>query len=193
MAQAAHARYTFDDYLEIEEDSGVKHEFVNGQILAMSGGTPNHAGITTNVSRLIGNSLEGRPCRVFSPDLRIRVLTTGIGTYADVAVICGKIELDPADPKKHTALNPRLLVEVLSPSTEDYDRGDKLGHYKLIPSLAEVVLVAHDRREVEVVRREEDGSWSRHISRDGETVRLESVGCDLPVAEIYRDPLAPQR
>lgn len=189
MAQAAHARYTFDDYLRVEDDSAVKHEFVNGQILAMSGGTPAHAGVTSNVSRLLGNALDGQPCRVFSPDLRVRVAATGIGTYADVTVICGKVELDPADPKRHTALNPRVLVEVLSPSTEDYDRGDKLGHYKLIPSLAEVVLIAHDRREVEVVRREPDGSWSRHISRDGEAVHLASLGCDLPVSAIYLDPL----
>ena len=82
------------------------------------------------------------------------------------------------------------LVEVLSPSTEDYDRGDKLGNYKQIPSLDEVMFVAHDRREVEIVRRETDGSWSRHVSRDNETVRLISLGCELSVAKLYRDPLA---
>lgn len=189
MAQAAHARYTFDDYLRVEEDSAVKHEFIGGQILATSGGTPAHAGITSNVARLLGNALEGRQCRVFSPDLRLRVPATGIGTYADVTVICGKVELDPADPKKHTALNPRVLVEVLSPSTEDYDRGDKLGHYKLIPSLAEVVFIAHDRHEVEVVRREPDGSWSRHLSREDDLVQLTSIGCSLSVTAIYLDPL----
>jgi len=189
MAQAAHARYTFDDYLQVEQDSAVKHEFVDGRILAMSGGTPAHAGITSNVARLLGNALEGRPCRVFSPDLRVRVAATGIGTYADVTVICGKVELDAADPKQHTALNPRVLVEVLSPSAEDYDRGDKLGHYKRIESLAEVVFVAHDRREVEVVRREPDGSWSRHIARDGDDVQLASLGCALSVSAIYLDPL----
>ena len=86
-------------------------------------------------------------------------------------------------------MNPKVLVEVLSPSTEDYDRGEKLGNYKLIPSLAEVVLVAHDRREVEVVRREADGSWSRQIEKPGEVVMLTSLGCELPVDEIYRDPL----
>jgi Uma2 family endonuclease len=109
---------------------------------------------------------------------------------ADVTVICGRIELDPADPKCHTALNPTLIVEVLSPSTENYDRGDKLGNYKLIPSLAEVVMVPHDRHEVEVVRRESDGSWSRHIARAEGTVELVSLGCALSVPEIYRDPLA---
>jgi Uma2 family endonuclease len=190
MAPPAHHRFTFDDYLRIEEDSGTKHEFAAGQIYAMSGGTPEHAGVTANITRLLGNALDGKPCRVFSPDLRVRVRETGLGTYADVTVVCGAIDLDPEDRKGHTALNPKVLVEVLSPSTEDYDRGDKLGNYKLIPSLMEVVLVAHDRREVEVVRREADGSWSRHIARDGEVAALVALDCELPVAEIYRDPLA---
>ncbi len=190
MAHAAHHRFTFDEYLRVEEDSGTKHEFVSGSVYAMSGGTPEHAGITANVARLLGNALEGRPCRVFSPDLRVRVQASGLGTYADVTVICGQLEYDPADPKRHTALNPKLVVEVLSPSTEDYDRGEKLGSYKQIPSLEEVVLIAHDRREVEVVRREPDGSWSRQIAGDDDRVRLTSLGCELAVSEIYRDPLA---
>ena len=190
MVHAAHHRFTFDEYLRVEEDSGTKHEFVAGQVYAMSGGTPEHAGVTANLTRLLGNALAGKPCRVFSPDLRIRVQATGVGTYADVAIICGQLELDPSDPKRHTALNPKVLVEVLSPSTEDYDRGEKLGNYKQIPSLNEVMLVAHDRREVEIVRRESDGTWSRHIARDGDTVQLSSIGCDLSVAQIYEDPLS---
>jgi Uma2 family endonuclease len=194
VAQAIHHRFSFEEYVRFEEDCGAKHEFVGGNVYAMSGGTPEHAAITANMARLLGNALDQRaleqkPCRVYSPDLRVRVAATGLGTYADVTVICGHLELDPADPKRHTALNPKLIVEVLSPSTEDYDRGDKLGNYKLIPSLSEVVLVAHDRREVEIVRREDDGSWSRHIARAGDSVDLESLGCALSVAEIYRDPL----
>jgi Uma2 family endonuclease len=190
MAQAVHHRFTFEEYLRLEEDSGTKHEFVAGNVFAMAGGTPEHAAITANVARLLGNALEQKPCRVFSPDLRVRVAATGLGTYPDVTVICGQLELDMADLKQHTVLNPKVVVEVLSPSTEDYDRGDKLGNYKQIPSLQEVLLVAHDRREVEVVRREADGSWSRHIARPSEAARLLSIGCELPVSEIYRDPLA---
>jgi Uma2 family endonuclease len=190
MSQAAPHRLGFDDYLRIEEDSGTKHEFLNGQVFAMSGGTPDHARVTLNVGASLKQALRGKPCTVYSPDLRVRVLATGLGTYPDATVICGKVELDPADRKGHTALNPRVLVEVLSRSTEDYDRGDKLGSYKQIPSLEEVVLVAHDRREVEVVRRESDGSWSRHVAGDGQTVVLASLGCEITVAEIYEDPLA---
>jgi Uma2 family endonuclease len=189
VASALHHRFTFDEYIRLEEESGVRHEFARGQIFAMSGGTPEHAGVTANIARLLGNGLQGKPCRVFSPDLRVRVRATGLGTYADVTVVCGKIELEEEDPKGHTALNPRVLVEVLSPSTEDYDRGDKLGNYKLIPSLEEVVLVAHDRREVEVVRREVDGSWSRSIAGPGDVVCLTSIACTLVVSEIYANPL----
>jgi Uma2 family endonuclease len=118
------------------------------------------------------------------------VKATGLLTYADATVICGRVELDPSDPKKHTVANPRVLVEVLIPSTEDYDRGEKLGQYKHIPSLQEVVLVAHDRREVEIIRRERDGSWSRHVAREHDSAALTSIGCELAVADIYRDPLA---
>lgn len=189
MVQTAHHRFTFREYLQIEADSAIKHEFVAGQVLAMSGGSPDHAGVTANIARLLGNRLDGKPCRVFSPDLRVRVLATGFASYADVTVICGALELDPEDPKGHTAVNPKVLIEVLSPSTEDYDRGEKLGNYKRIPSLAEVIFVAFNRREVETVRRESDGSWSRHIAHDGGAVQLLSLGCELPVAEIYRDPL----
>jgi Uma2 family endonuclease len=192
MVAAAHHRFTFDAYLTIEEDSGIKHEFLDGRVSAMSGGTPARAAVSMNVGTLLNNALRGKPCNTYSSDLRIRVQATGLGTYPDVSVVCGRLELDPEDHKGHTVVNPRVLVEVLSPSTEDYDRGEKLGHYKKIPSLQEVVLVAHDRREIEIVRREADGSWSREIARDGEVVRLRSIECELPVREVYRDLLAPQ-
>jgi Uma2 family endonuclease len=161
----------------------MKLEFLDGQVWAMSGGTPEHARITTNIATLLSAALRDQPCAVYSADLRVRSKETGLGTYADVTVICGSVELDPEDPKRHTATNPSAIVEVLSPSTEDYDRGAKLEHYKTIESLREIVLVAYDRREIEVVRREEDGSWSRHIARS-ETVELAAVGVELPLAEV---------
>ena len=190
MSQAAHHRFTFAEYVALEEHSGTKHEFLGGLVSAMSGGSPEHAAVTVNVATLLSNALRGKPRRTYSSDLRVRVQATGLATYPDVTVICGHLEIDPEDPRKHTALNPQIVVEILSPSTEDYDRGEKLGHYKTIPTVAEVVLVAHDRHEVEIVRREADGSWSREIVRSGEVARLESIDSELPVAEIYRDPLA---
>jgi Uma2 family endonuclease len=189
VVQSSHPRFGFGDYVELEETSTVKHEYLGGQVYAMAGGTPEHAGVTANVLRLLGNALHGKPCRVYSPDLRVRVKATGLVSYADASVICGAIELDADDRKSHTALNPTLLVEVLSPSTEDYDRGEKLGHYKQIPSLREVLLIAHDRREVEIVRREPDGSWSRSIAGAGTQARLASIDCALAVDDLYYDPL----
>jgi Uma2 family endonuclease len=124
---------------------------------------------------------------VFSSDLRVRVRATGLATYPDVTVICGQLELDPEDPKGHTATNPVLVVEVLSPSTEAYDRGEKLEHYRQIPSLQEVVLVHHESRHVEVWRRA-GGGWTPTAYDQGE-VDLRSVNTRLPIGEIYRNPL----
>jgi Uma2 family endonuclease len=190
MRHVSRPRFTFEAYLELEEGADVKHEFLGGHAWAMAGGSPEHARIAVNVAALLAGVLRGRPCAVFSSDLRVRVRATGLATYPDVTVVCGALEADPEDRRGHTVTNPLVLVEVLSASTEDYDRGEKLGHYKLIDSLNEVMLIAHDRREVELVRREPDGSWSRRIARDGEAVLLSALGCELPVAEIYRDPLA---
>jgi Uma2 family endonuclease len=189
MASATHHRFSFAEYVELVADKGVKLEFLDGQVWAMSGGTPDHARVTANVSTLLATALRGRPCAVYSPDLRVRSTATGLATYADVTVICGKVELDPEDAKRHTALNPRVLVEVLSPSTEEYDRGAKLDHYETIPALEEIVLVAHDKREVVIVRRAPGGVWSRDVVSEAGVARSVALGVDLPLAEIYRDPL----
>ena len=107
-----------------------------------------------------------------------------------MSVVCGRLELDPEDVKGHTVTNPRVLVEVSSPPADAYDRGDKLAHYQSITSVEEVVFVAQERREVDVVRRERDGTRSRHVFRDGESVALRSLECELPAALIYRDASA---
>lgn len=190
MSSAARQFFSFDEYVDLEEMARVKHEYLAGQVWAMSGGSPAHARVSANLTALLNRALVDRPCGTFSADLRVRATKTGLGTYPDVTVICGKLEFDPDDRRGHTATNPRVLVEVLSPSTEAYDRGEKLAHYQTIDSLAEVVLVAHDRKQIEVVRREPDGSWSRLVAGAGGVARLESLGVELLVDEIYRDPLA---
>lgn len=190
MGRPARQHFTFDEYLLLEEIAEVKHEFRDGEVWAMVGGSPEHAAIIGNVTTLLNVQLRGQRCRVHSTELRVRVKATGPGTYPDVTVICGRLERDPDDRTGHSAINPRVVVEVLSPSTEEYDRGEKLSHDQAIPSLDEVVLVAHDRPEIEVVRREADGMWSRHVAGAGQLARLASVACDLSVAEVYRDPLA---
>lgn len=131
--------------------------------------------------------LRGKGCRVHSSDLRIRVLETGLVTYPDVSVVCARAELDPES--RLTVVNPTVLVEVLSPGTAAYDRGEKLANYQRIPSLRDVVLVAHDERLVEVWHRDAAGAWTRREARSG-VIAIESIGCTLDVAEVYRDELA---
>lgn len=189
MVAPVRQRFDFEAYVLLEEDSPIKHEFLDGLVWAMAGGSPDHAGIAANITRVLGNQLVGRRCRVFTSDLRIRVKATGLATYPDVTVVCGQLELDPDDPKHHTVTNPKVLVEVLSPSTEDYDRGEKLDHYRQIASLEMVLLVAHDARRVEVWRRTDTG-WANDAVPDGGTIAVEPIECQLSVAEIYRDPLA---
>jgi Uma2 family endonuclease len=187
MVASAHHHFTFDDYLRVEEDSVIRHEFLDGRIWAMAGGTPEHAAVCANVIALLSAGLGDRRCRVYTTDLRIRVQATGLATYPDVSVICDRPELDPADPKRHTAVNPKLLVEVLSPSTQDYDCGEKLEHYQQIASLEEVVFVHHDSRKL-VVWRRTGGRWAATEHVDG-TISL-ALGCELSVTAVYRDPMA---
>jgi Uma2 family endonuclease len=189
VTTVARQHFTFADYVQLEETSKVKHEFLEGQVWAMAGGSPDHTAIAINVATLLNNGLRNRPCRVFGSDLRIRVKQTGLGTYPDVSVVCGRLELDPDDPQQQTVINPRVIVEVLSPTTEAYDRGEKLSHYKRIASLEEIVLVAYDERRLEVWHRDGD-RWRLDVAHGTQSMTLRSVGCDLPLDEVYRDPLA---
>jgi Uma2 family endonuclease len=187
---SARQRFTFDDYLALEETSQARHEFLGGSVWAMAGGTPEHAAVCANLVAVLSNALRGRRCRVFTSDVRIRVLATGLATYPDATVVCERLETDPEDPKGHTLVNPQVIVEVLSPSTEDYDRGEKLAHYKQISSLREIVLVAHDEPRLELWRREAD-RWILEVVRGNDVAALPSCRCALDLAEVYRNPLAP--
>lgn len=190
MALLARQPYSFDDYVELEASSTTKHEFLDGEVWAMAGGSVEHAAVAANIVGLLRQALTGRPCRVFTSDLRIRVKATGLATYPDVSVICDQVQLDPDDRKGHTAINPSLLVEVLSPSTEVYDRGEKLVHYKRIESLQEIVLVAHDVRRLDLWRRTKSG-WTQLTFKPGEAATLSSLhDIELPVDDVYFDPLA---
>jgi Uma2 family endonuclease len=183
VAPRGQRRYTFDDYLGVEEMSSVRHEYLNGEIFAMAGGTPEHAALSAALVVLLGKRLEGGPCRPYSSDLRIRVRETGLATYADASVICGEPARDPESPTHVT--NPSIVVEVLSRSTEDYDRGEKREHYQRSQSLREYVLVSQDRRQVEVFSRGSGGAWDHRIRRAGESFELPSVGARVAVDELY--------
>jgi Uma2 family endonuclease len=155
---------------------------------AKAGGTADHAAVTVNVSTQLATQLRRRPCRVFSSDFRIRSKATGLGTYPDLSVISGKIQFDSADASRTTATNPKVLVEVLSPSAEAYDRGEKLDHYKKIPALEEIVLVAPATRTIEIWRRGKAG-W-RVTKVDSGVATLTSVDVERSITETFRDPLA---
>ncbi len=173
--------------MRIEEAARLKHEYFEGAIYAMAGGTPEHAAIASNVITMLTNELRGSGCRVHSADLRVRVRASGLVTYPDITVICGPFEGDADDPS--TATNPRLIVEVLSPSTAAYDRGEKLAHYKRIESLQAVILVAYDSEQIEAYQRLDGTEWSRATAGPGESTTVPAVGCSFDVDEVYRDEL----
>jgi len=189
MATTPHARpihhHTYEAYLEHESGSNVKHEFLDGEIYAMAGGSRQHAALAVAVSAALYQQLRGKPCVVHSSDLKVRVTATGLATYPDVTVICGPPEEDRLS--RHVVLNPTFVVEVTSPSTEEWDRGEKLDHYKQIPGLQGCLLVSHREASLEVVHRERDGSWLSRVAGPGETLSVPSLGCVLSVDDLYRD------
>jgi Uma2 family endonuclease len=181
---------TLDAYLDGEQRSEIKHEYLRGEVYAMAGGTPEHAALAMAVGAALTTALAGRKCRVFSSDLRVRVEATDLSTYPDLTVICGRFEHAAADP--NAATNPTLIVEVLSDSTEAYDRGEKFAHYRRLPSLREYLLVSQREPRLEAYRRNAAGEWVLSEAGAGEVLVLASLeGVRLETDAIYRDPLAP--
>lgn len=176
-------RYDYDEYVRLADQSNVKLEWFRGQIFAMGGGTPAHAALHAEVIAALTVQLRGTTCRVFSSELRVHVLEANVATYPDVTILCGPRRLDPAD--KNAVVDATALVEILSPSTEEYDRGAKFDAYKKLPSLTHYVLVAQSERRIEVWRRGAAGEWSCEAALDGQTARLAAVGATLDVRALY--------
>ncbi|WP_437507153.1 Uma2 family endonuclease [Sorangium sp. So ce1099] len=189
VAPAHRIHYTYAEYLALEASSNVKHEYLDGQIYAMAGGTPEHAALAAAVIGLLFPELRRGRCRAYDADLRVRVPSTGLATYPDVTVVCGPLERDAEDGQAVT--NPTLIVEVLSRSTEEYDRGDKFDHYKNLTSLRQYVLVSHRERSVEIWTRGVDGVFSPSIAREGDVAVLVSIGAQLDVRELYEAAAEP--
>jgi Uma2 family endonuclease len=186
-------RYTYADYVAIERDSPLKHEFLDGEIYAMAGGSEEHSALAAEVLRVLGNAVGDRPCRVHTSDLRIYVEAVGLATFPDGSVICGPLQQHTPSPEA-TALNPAVLVEVTSDASEEYDTGPKLEAYRTIPSLREVVIVSHRERRIVVHgRREEEKteSWDARVAISGGRVTVESLGASLVVDDIYRRSAIP--
>jgi Uma2 family endonuclease len=185
MSVPARRYLSTEEYLEIEREAEVRSEYLDGEMFAMAGGSPTHNQIVGNVIIAVGIRVRGRGCRVYPSDQRISTPATGLYTYPDTAVVCGPPEF--RGPHGDTLLNPVLIFEVLSPSTEGYDRGVKFTHYQSLASLQEYVLIAQDRPSVGRFHRQEGGTaWVYEESSDlAGSLRLASLGCDLPLAEIY--------
>src|SRR5271157_3156772 len=175
---------TEEQYLEIERSAESKSEFFAGETFAMAGAGAAHNQLVWNLILEVGPFLGSRSCRGFPNDMRVRVSSTGLYTYPDVVVVCGEPQF--LDDRRDTLLNPTLIVEVLSPSTEAYDRGLKFENYRSLPSLEEYLLIAADRIHIDRYTRRPDGQWLlTSASKPEETLDLESVGCRLAVADLY--------
>ena len=174
-----------EEYLAMERQALEKHEYYNGEIFLMSGSGYRHNKICSNISFSLMGSLKSRNCDVIHADLCVHIPATGLYTYPDIAIVCGQPEFF-ADGHIDTLLNPKVIIEVLSPSTESYDRGAKFDHYKTIDSLKEYVLVWQDKRRAARYTRRDDDSWVlTDLIGDDAAIELVSVGCSLSMNDIY--------
>jgi Uma2 family endonuclease len=174
---------TPEEYLAWERTSEQKHEFFQGEVFAMAGTTFEHNLIVGNLVRLLGNALKDSPCRVCPSDLRVKIPATGLYTYPDVTVVCQHPEFE--DDHRDTLLNPQVIIEVLSDTTEAYDRGKKFQHYRSIPSLKNYILIPQKEILIEHYTPYQDGFWLWRDILPGRQLKIESIGCEIPVDEIY--------
>ncbi len=176
-------QYTLDEYFELERTMREKHEFFLGEIFAMGRASEAHNLIVANVLGELRQYLRGKPCRVYPSDMRVKVSLSGLYTYPDVVVVCGQPQIEPPGD---TLFNPTLLVEALSESSEAYDRGKKSEQYRTLASLTDYLLIAQDRTLVEHYSRQPGERWLLHAAtRLEDTVAISSLGCELPLSEVY--------
>jgi len=186
LAAGQPRHHTVEEYLRLEKDSTERHEYRDGEIVAMAGGTYEHSLITANVIGGLWNRLQGKPCRVFESNLRVRIARSVLYSYPDAMILCGPPQFDPQDASRMTVLNPRVVIEVLLPSTEAFDRGQKFDRYRQTESLEEYVLVVQDRPDVQSFFRQADGTWVFTAAAGVDSaIRLRCLGVDLPLSEVY--------
>jgi Uma2 family endonuclease len=187
MTQSLHNRtdFTIAKYLELEAKADGRHEFHNGEILAMAGGTDSHSAIIVNVAGELRNRLRGKPCRAFESNLSIYIPEYNNFVYPDVSVICGPLERAPHDRESRSATNPRVIVEVAPDNASRHERGTKLRSYISLSSLQQCVLIDQDQARVEVLTRQPNG-WLHSFYNGLDAVApLQSIGIELPLAEVY--------
>jgi Uma2 family endonuclease len=176
--------YSIEAYLELERKGPLKHEYYRGEIFALAGSSEAHNLIMTNILTALNVQLRNRPCKVYPSDMRLRIPQTGLYTYPDVSVVCGTPQFD--DKERDTLLNPIIVIEILSPSTERYDRGKKFQNYRTVSSLQEYLLVSQDEYHIEYYRNQNDGNWML-TSYDGiaATIKLKAIDCSLSLEDVY--------
>ena len=184
MGVTAQKMWTEDEYLALEADSEQKHELINGEVVAMAGGSVAHNLLGAQLARCLGNALFGRRCLVLSSDQRVMVAETGLYTYPDLTIVCGSPHRAPKSASAVT--NPILLVEVLSPDTELYDRGAKFAHYRHLASLQGYLLVAQDTPRLEYFHRMPSGQWLLTVAEAG-ALEVTCLGVVIDVAEVYQN------
>ncbi|ETX08524.1 Uma2 family endonuclease [Candidatus Entotheonella palauensis] len=183
MPSQAKTRLSVEEYLVIERQASCKSEYFDGEMFAMAGASRRHNLITLNMGAELRTQLQQRPCEVYSSDMRVKISRTGLYTYPDVVVVCDEPLFE--DAEVDTLLNPIVLVEVLSPSTADYDRGGKFEHYRTLPSLQGYLLVAQERCHVVHYTRQPDNTWLlAETSNIQDCIHLPSINCDLRLSEI---------
>jgi len=176
--------FTAEEYLALERQSEIRHEFLDGTVYAMSGGRRAHSAICFNLAVSIGSQLRGTPCTGHSSDMKVRAGDASLFAYPDLTIVCGEPILH--DDHGDVLLNPIVIFEVLSRSTEVYDRGEKFERYKTIETLTDYVLVSQDRARLEHFSRRPDGSWSlTEVDGLDASLGLASINCRLPLAEVY--------
>ncbi|HVG18323.1 MAG TPA: Uma2 family endonuclease [Blastocatellia bacterium] len=184
MASQTKPRYTPEEYLAIERNSEVKSEYFDGEIFAMGGASERDNLIVTNIVRELSLQMKGKPCKVYSNDMRVKIRSLRLYTYPDVVALCGQARFD--DEQKDTLLNPTVIIEVLSKSTEAYDRGEKFERYRKIDCLTEYLMVSQEKHHVDHFVRQPGNHWLlSEASNIDDTVQLSSINCFLALTEIY--------
>ena len=184
MSLQHQAKLTPEEYLALERTAECKSEYFAGEIFAMAGASERHVSIVANTMYLLVGQLKGRTCKAYANDMRLKVSPTGLYTYPDIIVVCGAPMF--ADDQKDTLLNPTVLIEVLSESTEAYDRGKKFDHYRTLASVSDYLLISQDQRKIEHFVRQSDHRWlfSAHVDLE-DVVEIASIACTLPVRDVY--------
>ncbi|MDX2040880.1 MAG: Uma2 family endonuclease [Acidobacteriota bacterium] len=187
MSAQPKMQYSLEEYFELDRKSDERLELWNGEIFSMSGVSREHATVEMNVSITLGARLRAKSCQLFPANVRIKVPSLPPYRYSDLSALCGKAQFEKIGGVD-TLINPSLIIEILSPSTEAYDRGDKFTYYKSIPSFCEYLLIAQHRPHISQFIKQSDGTWLFHEYNSlADTIRLQSLSCEMTLSEIYQD------